>query len=339
MTKKEGNILLGHGSGGKMMHDLIESVFMEHFSNPVLRAQTDAALITINSSDIAFTTDSFVIDPLFFPGGDIGKLAVCGTVNDLAVTGAEPLYLSVSFIIEEGFPVNELEIIARSMALEAKKAGVLIVTGDTKVVNRGKCDKLFINSAGIGRISSKNLVISKAENIVRGDVIIINGTIGDHGIAVLNARESFDFRTTVESDCASLNHLISAVLGKSNPKFMRDPTRGGVAAVLNELAGKTGLGIEIDESALPVRNDVKAVCEILGFDPLHVANEGKVLIVASEHEATAILEALRAHESGKDSAVIGKIVNDHPGRVVMKNETGGRRIVDTLSGDQLPRIC
>ncbi|MBE0666815.1 MAG: hydrogenase expression/formation protein HypE [Bacteroidales bacterium] len=339
MRKQEGNILLGHGSGGKMMHDLIESVFMEHFSNPVLRARTDAALLTINSSDIAFTTDSFVVDPLFFPGGDIGKLAVCGTVNDLAVTGAEPLYLSVSFIIEEGFPVNELEIIARSMALEAKKAGVLIVTGDTKVVNRGKCDKLFINSAGIGRISSKNLGISKAENIVRGDVIIINGTIGDHGIAVLNARESFNFRTTVESDCASLNHLISAVLGKSNPKFMRDPTRGGVAAVLNELAGKTGLGIEIDESALPVRNDVKAVCEILGFDPLHVANEGKVLIVASEHEATDILEVLRAHESGKDSAVIGKIVNDHPGRVVMKNETGGRRIVDTLSGDQLPRIC
>ncbi|MCJ7821412.1 MAG: hydrogenase expression/formation protein HypE [Bacteroidales bacterium] len=339
MRKQEGNILLGHGSGGKMMHDLIESVFMEHFSNPVLRAQTDAALLTINSSDIAFTTDSFVIDPLFFPGGDIGKLAVCGTVNDLAVTGAEPLYLSVSFIIEEGFPVNELEIIARSMALEANKAGVLIVTGDTKVVNRGKCDKLFINSAGIGKISSKNLGISKAENIISGDVIIINGTIGDHGIAVLNARESFNFRTTVESDCTSLNHLISAVLGKSNPKFMRDPTRGGVAAVLNELAGKTGKGIEINESALPVRNDVKAVCEILGFDPLHVANEGKVLIVASEHEATDILEALRAHESGKDSAVIGKIVNDHPGRVVMKNETGGRRIVDTLSGDQLPRIC
>jgi hydrogenase expression/formation protein HypE len=339
MKQKERNILLGHGSGGKMMHDLIETVFLKHFSNSILIDQTDAAILSSGSSDIAFTTDSFVIDPLCFPGGNIGKLAVCGTVNDLAVSGAEPLYLSVSFIIEEGFPVSELELIAESLAAEAKKAGVLIVTGDTKVVNKGKCDKLFINTAGIGSIRKENLHISKAQNIVPGDVIIINGTIGDHGIAVLNARESFNFSTNVESDCASLNHMIRAFLDKATVKFMRDPTRGGVAAVLNELAGKTGMGIEINEAALPVRNSVRAMCELLGFDPLHVANEGKVVIVAPEINASEILEILKNFEYGKDCAIIGRMLTDHPGRVVLKNITGGRRIIDSLSGDQLPRIC
>lgn len=339
MKQKENNILLGHGSGGKMMHDLIDTVFIKHFSNKILNDHTDAAILPSGSADIAFTTDSFVIDPLFFPGGDIGKLAVCGTVNDLAVTGAEPRYLSVSFIIEEGFPVNKLEQIAGSLAAEARKAGVYIVTGDTKVVNRGKCDKLFINTAGIGTIRKEYLHISKAENIVPGDVIIINGMIGDHGMAVMNARESFNFSTAIESDCTSLNHLISAVLEKSAVKFMRDPTRGGVATVLNELAVKTGMGIEIDETALPVRKSVRAMCELLGFDPLHVANEGKVIIVASESCADAIISVLKKHESGRECSVIGKIVNDHKGRVVLKNETGGRRIIDTLSGDQLPRIC
>jgi hydrogenase expression/formation protein HypE len=339
MKQAEKYIMLGHGSGGKMMHDLIETVFIKHFSNSILNDQTDAAIIHSDSEEIAFTTDSFVIDPLFFPGGDIGKLAVCGTVNDLAVSGADPVYLSVSFIIEEGFPFTDLEIIAASLAAEAKKAGVLIVTGDTKVVNRGKCDKLFINTAGIGRISKANLHITKAINIIPGDIIIINGTIGDHGMAVMNARESFNFKTSVESDCASLNHIIGAVLKKSIVKFMRDPTRGGVAAVLNELAGKTGMGIEIEESALPVRNSVKAMCEILGFDPLHIANEGKVLIVAPEYNAIEIIEVLKNYESGKDSAVIGRITADHPGRVVLRNQTGGSRIIDSLSGDQLPRIC
>ena len=339
MKQKEKNILLGHGSGGKMMHDLIETVFLKYFSNSILIDQTDAAILSSGSSDIAFTTDSFVIDPLFFPGGNIGKLAVCGTVNDLAVSGAEPLYLSVSFIIEEGFPVSELELIAESLAAEAKKAGVLIVTGDTKVVNKGKCDKLFINTAGIGSIRKENLHISKAQNIVPGDIIIINGTIGDHGIAVLNARESFNFTSNVESDCASLNHMINAVVGKTTVKFMRDPTRGGVAAVLNELAGKTGMGIEIDEATLPVRNSVRAMCELLGFDPLHVANEGKVVIVAPETSASEILEILKDFEYGKDCAIIGRMLTDHPGRVVLKNMTGGRRIIDSLSGDQLPRIC
>ena len=337
--QKEHNILLGHGSGGRLMHELITEVFIKHFGNEILNDQTDSAILTAGSSEIAFTTDSFVIDPLFFPGGNIGKLAVCGTVNDLAVSGSEPLFLSVSFIIEEGFPVRDLEIITESLAAEAKKAGVLIVTGDTKVVNKSKCDKLFINTAGIGRMKKENLYISKALNLQSGDVIIINGTIGDHGMAVMNARESFNFKTNVESDCASLNKLINEVLDKYPVKFMRDPTRGGVATVLNELAGKTGLGIEISEPDLPVNNGVRAMCEILGFDPLHIANEGKVLIVAGENYGLKILEVLKNNEFGKKSAIIGRIVNDHPGKVVLRNETGGRRIVDSLTGDQLPRIC
>ncbi len=339
MKTKEQSILLGHGSGGRMMHDLISDVFIRHFANEILSEQTDSAILSVGSSEIAFTTDSFVIHPLFFPGGNIGKLAVCGTVNDLAVSGSEPLYISVSFIIEEGFPISELEIIVESLAAEAKKAGVLIVTGDTKVVNKGKCDKLFINTAGIGRVRKEDRLISKAEDIQPGDVIIINGTIGDHGMAVMNARESFNFKTTVESDCASLNHMIRQMLDKSAVKFMRDPTRGGVATVLNELVEKIQLGIEIDETSLPINKGVQAMCELLGFDPLHIANEGKVVIVASENEAESILKSLQNHELGKRSTIIGRIVSDHPGRVVLKNETGGRRIIDSLSGDLLPRIC
>ena len=219
MKSKEQNILLGHGSGGRLMHQLIGEMFLKHFSNSILNEQTDSAILDVGLSEIAFTTDSFVIDPLFFPGGNIGKLAVCGTVNDLAVSGAQPLYISVSFIIEEGFPVSDLERIVISLAAEAKKAGVLIVTGDTKVVNRGKCDKIFINTAGIGRLKKKNIQTGKAVNIQKGDVIIINGTIGDHGMAVMNARESFNFKTDIESDCASLNHMISDVLEQCTCKI------------------------------------------------------------------------------------------------------------------------
>jgi hydrogenase expression/formation protein HypE len=339
MKNQEAKIMLGHGSGGKLMHSLIEDIFIKHFSNSILKEQTDSAILQVGSSEIAFTTDSFVIDPLFFPGGNIGKLAVCGTVNDLAVSGAVPLYLSVSFIIEEGFPISELEVVVESLASEAKKAGVLIVTGDTKVVNKGKCDKLFINTAGIGKITKKDSFISKALDIQAGDVIIVNGTIGDHGMAVMNARESFNFKTNVESDCASLNHMIREVLDKSSVKFMRDPTRGGVATVLNELVGKTKLGIEIEESSLLINPGVKAMCELLGFDPLHIANEGKVLIVAGEIEGLEILEILKKNELGTKSTIIGRVVSEHPGKVVLKNETGGRRIIDSLSGDQLPRIC
>jgi hydrogenase expression/formation protein HypE len=339
MKENQNKILLGHGSGGKMMHELIQNVFIKKFNNSILNSQTDSAVLSAGSDDIAFTTDSFVIDPLFFPGGNIGKLAVCGTVNDLAVSGAEPLYISVSFIIEEGFSFSELEMIADSLADEAEKASVMIVTGDTKVVNKGKCDKLFINTSGIGRITKSNLNVGMAEGVIPGDAIIINGTIGDHGMAVLNSREAFNFRIPVDSDCASLNHLIKSVTDKYPVKFMRDPTRGGVATVLNELAEKTGMGIEIEESGLPIRNGVKAMCEILGFDPLHVANEGKVIIVAAKENESAILEILKNNVLGKESSIIGRITSDHPRRVVMRNETGGSRIIDTLSGDQLPRIC
>jgi len=339
MKEREDKVMLSHGGGGQMMHKLIEDVFIANFENPILSQQTDSALLSIDSSEIAFTTDSFVIDPLFFPGGDIGKLSVCGTVNDLSVTGAEPLYISVSMIIEEGFAMQDLETIASSIAQEAKKAGVLIVTGDTKVVNKGKCDKLFINTAGIGQLKKQDRGISRALNILPGDLIIINGTIGDHGMAILNARESFHFKTTVQSDCASLSHLIRNLLEHTTVKFMRDPTRGGVASVLNELVGKISLGIEIDESALPINPGVKAMCEVLGFDPLHIANEGKVIIVAREQDGVKILELLKDNELGRNSAIIGRIVRDHPGKVVLKNETGGLRIIDMISGDQLPRIC
>jgi hydrogenase expression/formation protein HypE len=289
---------------------------------------------------MAFTTDSFVIDPLFFPGGNIGKLAVCGTVNDLAVSGADPLCISVAFIIEEGFSMKELESIVRSLAEEASKAQVIVVTGDTKVVNKGKCDKLFINTAGIGTVRKKNRLVSKARNIHPDDLILINGTIGDHGIAVMSARESFNFKTPVVSDCSSLNHLIRQVLDQSpKVKFMRDPTRGGVATVLNELARKTGLGIEIDESALPVNKGVTAMCELLGFDPLYIANEGKVLIVTDPAEGDHILEIMKKNELGRQSAIIGRVSGDHPGKVVLKTGTGGKRIIDLLTGDPLPRIC
>ncbi|MCX6269470.1 MAG: hydrogenase expression/formation protein HypE [Bacteroidetes bacterium] len=340
MINGEEKILLSHGNGGRMMHKLIENLFLRHFGNKILDEQTDAAILPVDGAEIAFTTDSFVIDPLFFPGGNIGKLAVCGTVNDLAVSGAVPRYISVSFILEEGFPISELEVIVKSLAEEAQCAQVTIVTGDTKVVNKGKCDKLFINTAGIGMVRKEDKLVGKARNINPGDVILINGTIGDHGMAVMNARESFNFKSPVKSDCASLNHLIREVLDHSpGVKFMRDPTRGGVATVLNELAAKINQGIEIREQAIPVTKGVSAMCEILGFDPLHIANEGKVLIVASEEESLNILEIMKKHPLGAQSAMIGRVVNDHPGKVVLKTETGGKRIIDSLVGDPLPRIC
>ena len=340
MNLKSEKILLSHGNGGRMMHNLIENLFLKHFGNEILEEQTDAAILPVDAPFLAFTTDSFVIDPLFFPGGNIGKLAVCGTVNDLAVSGAVPLYLSVSFIIEEGFPIGELELIVKSLADEARYAGVKIVTGDTKVVNKGKCDKLFINTAGIGTVRKEDQMVAKAQNIHPGDVIIINGTIGDHGMAVISARESFNFKSTISSDCASLNHLIRSMLDQSGEiKFMRDPTRGGVATVLNELAAKTTLGIEVNEQDLPVSKGVSAMCEILGFDPLHIANEGKVLVVTSEAESLHLLNIMKSHPLGKESAIIGHVVTDHPGKVVLKTGTGGKRIIDMLTGDPLPRIC
>ncbi len=291
---KNKNILLGHGSGGRLSHDLIKDLFVKYFSNDILDEQTDAAVLEIESNKLAFTTDSFVVDPIFFPGGDIGKLAVAGTVNDVAVSGAEPKYISSSFILEEGFPFEDLEIIVKSMAEEAKKAGIKIVTGDTKVVNKGSCDKVFINTTGIGELPQKYEHIGSGKNIQAGDKIIINGTIADHGMCIMAAREDITFTTDIKSDCACLNHLIKDALSVSDQiRFMRDATRGGLATVLCELAESKNFGIEINEDALPVNENVRGMCELLGFDPLYVANEGKVVMVVGKDEAEKVLNALK----------------------------------------------
>lgn len=337
MVKK---ILLGHGSGGKLSHDLISGLFVKYFDNEILREQTDSALLENKIKHIAFTTDSYVIDPVFFPGGDIGKIAVCGTINDISVSGAKPAYLSSSFIIEEGFSFDELERIVKSMAEEAKKAGVLIVTGDTKVVNKGKCDKLFINTSGIGFIDSSLKDIGTGENIMPGDKIIINGSIGDHGMAVLAVRNDLKIYAKLESDCASLNKLISEIIDNtSTVKFMRDATRGGLATVLTELVTSKSYGVEIYEDKLPVKENVRGMCELLGFDPMYVANEGKVIIIVSESESEKVLEIMRKNDLGKDCSEIGSIVSEHPGKGWLNTGIGGRRIIDMLSGEQLPRIC
>jgi hydrogenase expression/formation protein HypE len=333
-------VLLGHGSGGKLSHDLISMLFVKHFSNPVLDKQTDSAILPVTEGHLSFTTDSFVVDPIFFPGGNIGKLAVCGTVNDLAVSGATPLYLSAGFIIEEGFPFTDLETIVISMAEEAKKAGVVIATGDTKVVNRGKCDKLFINTAGIGILKTQNIHISEGSRIRPGDKIIINGSIGDHGMAVLAARKELNITTDIKSDCASLNGLIEGILEISDGiRFMRDATRGGLATVIAELAEKLDFGINLEESSLLVTPRVRAFCELLGFDPLYVANEGKVVVVADAASSERIVKTMQKHEFGRDARIIGEIVSDYPRKAWVNTSIGGKRILDMLAGEQLPRIC
>lgn len=333
-------ILLGHGSGGKLSHDLTNGLFLKHFSNPLLGKLTDSAVIATGGQKLSFTTDSYVVDPLFFPGGNIGKLAVCGTVNDLAVSGAHPLYLSAGFIIEEGLPIGLLEEIVATMAEEAGKAGVQIVTGDTKVVNKGKCDKIFINTAGVGLLEEKHEGIGEGRGIRQGDKVIINGSIGDHGIAVIAAREELNIQSDIASDCAPLNGLIAKVLNASaGIKFMRDATRGGLATVLAELASRSGFGVSINESFVPVRPKVRAFCELLGFDPYYVANEGKVVLVAGADEAGKVLAAMKDHEYGRDACVIGEITADHRGRAWAETGIGGKRILDMLAGEQLPRIC
>jgi hydrogenase expression/formation protein HypE len=336
----ERNILLEHGSGGILALNLIKDLFIKYFDNPVLKQQTDSALLHINSNLIAFTTDSYVVDPLFFPGGNIGKLAVCGTVNDLAVSGATPKYISVSFILEEGFSFEELEMVVSSIADEARKAGVLVVTGDTKVVNRGKCDKLFINTSGIGILDIKYKHISTGDKIIPGDKIIINGTIGDHGMAVMAAREFAGFKTDIKTDCASLNLLIREVLNTNCPvKFMRDATRGGIATILCELTENLNIGIEIDESEVPVNEAVRGMCELLGFDPFYVANEGKIIIITSAEDADRVVEVMKRNESGINSVVIGEVTDNHKGKTILRTGIGGKRIIEMLSGEQLPRIC
>ncbi len=341
-----GTILLDHGSGGRLTHQLIGDVFVKHFTNDTLQALTDSALLPVKPGMLAFTTDSYVVNPIFFPGGNIGKLAVCGTVNDLAVSGATPLYLSAGFIIEEGFPLSDLEAIVRAMAQEAEQCEIAIVTGDTKVVEKGACDQIFINTAGIGILDTKYRQISNGTGIQVGDKILVNGYIADHGMAILGKRNELDFESDIQSDCAGLNTLITRSLrvpsqtSEISPiRFMRDATRGGVATVLCELAQNKGLGILLDESAVPVRESVVGLCELLGFDPLYIANEGKVLMVVAQDDAGQVLREMQRDPLGKESAIIGEIVAEHPEKVILQTEAGGRRIVDMLSGAQLPRIC
>ena len=330
-----GNITLNHGEGGRRTHELIRDVFMKKFG--MVEPLTDSAVL---EGSLVFTTDAYVVDPLFFPGGNIGKLAVCGTVNDLAVSGALPEYIACSFIIEEGFPVNDLLVIVDSMAEAAEKAGVRIVAGDTKVVGKGKCDKMFITTSGTGVLDPGKKYISTGERIKPGDKLILNGSLGNHAIAVLGARKKLSFTTPVSSDCAPLNNMIGEVLNNSKGiLFMRDLTRGGLGGVLNELVEIIGNDIVITESSIPVDEPVRGVCEILGFDPLYLANEGKVLIVTSKGMETKILDLLRQNPLGKDSAIIGEVTADKEGKVILKTASGGRRIIDMPSGVQLPRIC
>jgi hydrogenase expression/formation protein HypE len=331
-------ILLAHGGGGSLSHQLISKMFLPQFDNELLNAQHDSAVFEIGKNKFAFTTDSYVIQPIFFPGGDIGKLAVNGTINDLAVSGAKPLYISAAFIIEEGLPIEDLWKIVLSMKEAAHKAEVQIVTGDTKVVERGKGDKIFINTSGIGIVEEE--VDISPKNCRESDVIIINGSIADHGIAIMSAREGLTFETEIKSDTAPLNGLIQTILGASkNVHVMRDPTRGGVASTLKEIAMTAQMGIEIDEAKIPIKEEVKGACEILGFDPLYIANEGKVIIFAAKEDEKKILSVMSAHHFGKESRVIGKVVKEHPGTVVMKTIIGSTRVVEMITGEQLPRIC
>lgn len=332
------HVLLAHGSGGTMTHRLIKQVMLPHFNNEFLEPLHDGAVFFVGGMRFAFSTDSYVIDPIFFPGGDIGSLAVNGTVNDLAMCGARPLYLSAALIVEEGFGMSQLERILGSMETAAKDAGVRLVTGDTKVVDRGKVDKIFINTSGIGLIEDGvNIDPRRAR---AGDRIILSGNMAEHGIAIMSVREGLEFETALESDTAPLCDLVAHMLKASQDMHvLRDPTRGGVATALNEIAQSAQVGIMIHEENLPVSEAVKGACEILGFDPLYVANEGKLLAFVQPGDAQEVLRIMRRHPLGRDAAIIGDVVDDHPGIVVMRTTIGSSRIVDMLSGEQLPRIC
>jgi len=335
-------IVLGHGSGGKLTADLIDKIFLPAFRNPTLDKLDDQAVLTIGGTRLAFTTDSFVVTPIFFPGGDIGRLAIHGTVNDLAMSGARPLYLSAAFILEEGLAVDDLRRVVESMRSAAAEAGVQLVTGDTKVVNRGKGDQIFITTTGIG-IIEHDISIS-ADRAHPGDKIILSGYIGDHGMTIMSQRESLEFESAIESDCAPLNGLVAAMLATASPTndfihTLRDPTRGGIATTLNEIAKHANVGMLLDERTIPVRESVKGACEVLGLDPLYVANEGKLLALVVPEMADAVLEQMRQHRLGQDAVIIGEVVEGHPGMVLMKTEIGGTRVLDVMFGEQLPRIC
>lgn len=338
MDSIEDRILLAHGSGGELSRRLVASLFVKSFQNALLQPLDDSAVISADGGRWAFTTDSYVVTPIFFPGGDIGQLAICGTVNDLSMSGAQPLYLSAGFIIEEGFLFSDLQRIVESMQRTAAEAGVTIITGDTKVVNRGAADGVFINTAGIGRVPP-GIHIS-GHNARPGDKVLISGTIGDHGVAILSAREGLEFSTALMSDCAALNHLVKKLIAASpHIHCLRDPTRGGLSSTLNELARQSGVGIWVEEKRIPVKEEVRGACELLGFEPWNLANEGKLVAIVSAEAAGAILEAMREHRLGRDAAIIGEVKEDSPGKVVLYTPIGSTRILDMMVGEPLPRIC
>lgn len=330
-------IMMAHGSGGRAMHSLIDSLFMKKLGNDILLEKKDSAIFKIGNSRLAFTTDSYVVKPIFFPGGDIGSLAVHGTVNDLSVCGARPLYISLAIIMEEGFDAKTLSRIVRSINKAAKYSGVKVVTGDTKVVERGSCDKIFINTSGIGEVYYPGL---SANNIKIGDSIIVSGPIGEHAISVISKREGIGFGTKVKSDSAPLSGLIRKALDRSKEiRFMRDPTRGGLATTLNEITSARSFGIALEEKRVPVSEGVRQACELLGFDPLYLACEGRVIIVVSDKDADKVLDAVKSEKLGRGGAIIGRITGSYKGKVYINTKSGGKRLVDMLSGEQLPRIC
>lgn len=330
-------VILGHGSGGTLSRDLLNRLFLPELGKAAPRALDDSAVVTVDGQRYALTTDSHVVSPLFFPGGDIGRLAICGTVNDLAMVGAAPIALTCGFVLEEGLSFDVLQRVVASMKAAAQEAGIFIAAGDTKVVQKGSADQLFINTSGMGKIP-EGLNISGA-NAKEGDVVIVSGTIGDHGIAVLSAREGLGFETTLESDVAPLNHLIQAMIGEGEIHVLRDPTRGGLATSLVEISEQSNVTIELNEQALPFKPAVKAACEMLGFDPLYIANEGKLVAFINESDAHNVLEVMKKTRYGEDAAVIGKVIGTGKPQVRLKTAIGGTRLVDMLPGEMLPRIC
>jgi hydrogenase expression/formation protein HypE len=332
------HVLLAHGSGGKLSAELTAEIFLPAFQNPALARLDDQAIVILNGCRVAFTTDSFVVKPLFFPGGDIGSLAVHGTVNDLAVGGAQPLYLSAGFILEEGLPIDTLRRVVNSLRDAAAAAGVQVVTGDTKVVEKGSADGMFLNTSGIGVVPQG--VNLSADQARPGDRILLSGAIGEHGICILAQRQGLEFETTLASDSAALHTLVASMLAAGGEiRCMRDPTRGGLSSAVNEIAARSGVGMELDEAAIPIRAEVQGACEMLGLDPLYVANEGKLVAIVAPNAAEPILEAMRAHPLGGNAQMIGTVTSQHPGLVTIRSNLGTTRIVDMLAGDQLPRIC
>jgi len=331
-------ILLAHGSGGRLTHDLVREIFLPHLSNPFIEPLDDSARLVSQGGPMAFTTDSYVVNPIFFPGGDIGKLAVCGTINDLSMVGAVPSYLSLSFIIEEGLSVEDLKRVLFSIRDSSKQAGVCVVTGDTKVVEHGAADQLFLNTAGIGWI--REGIHLSGLNARKGDRVLLSGYLGDHEVAVLSQREGFEFEGNLMSDCAPLSDLVGKMLEACpSVRCLRDPTRGGLATTLNEIALMSHVGIVIEEERIPVKETVRGICELLGLDPLYLANEGKLVAICPPAEAERLLEVMKNHSQGRAAEVIGRVTEENPGRVSLHTGIGGHRILDMLAGAQYPRIC